>query len=236
MKVAIITPYYKESSEILARCHKSILDQTHSDTSHIFVADGFPNDIVDSFNVVHLKLPNHNDYGDTPRALGGFSAVSLGYDAICFLDADNWLEPDHVATMVKKYYDTGSQVITATRNLYRIDGSKMGVCNESDGVNFNDTNCYFLSKPAFGAIAAWVLKDKKDGIIGDRIFWNTVQRMNLTRSHCMMPTVNYTTTLAFHYEVFGETPPSDSKVIARLEGEDSSRMFSYEDFCKLRRN
>jgi hypothetical protein len=52
------------------------------------VADGFPVSEVDSWaGVVHIKIPNHADYGDTPRGVGAASAAANGFDAICFLDA-----------------------------------------------------------------------------------------------------------------------------------------------------
>jgi cellulose synthase/poly-beta-1,6-N-acetylglucosamine synthase-like glycosyltransferase len=101
MKVAVITPYYKESRAWLERCLDSVAAQSHPCT-HIVVADGHPQDWIDERPVRHLRLDRpHADYGDTPRALGGLMAANEGFDAICFLDADNWYGRHHVLSCLR---------------------------------------------------------------------------------------------------------------------------------------
>ena len=233
MKIYIITPYYKEATQTLRRCHESVLAQTYQDVVHVFVSDGSPNDEIDNWDCLHLKVPNHGDYGDTPRALGGFSAATLGADAMCFLDADNWYEPNHVKTLLDIHLRTKAQVVTATRKLHKADGTVLGICNESDGRVFNDTNCYFITKPTFTSLGAWIFKDHKDAIVGDRVYWDTIQRLKFTREHCMIPTVNYTSGFACHYQAFGLVPPDDTKVIVRFEGKDHSEMITFAEFKKV---
>ena len=90
MKVAVITPYHKVPTDWLVQCLESVRSQTYTST-HILVADGIPQDVVDTYGVQHLVLPRcHGDYGDTPRAIGSISAIGQGFDAIAWLDADNW--------------------------------------------------------------------------------------------------------------------------------------------------
>lgn len=234
MRVAVITPYYKESTAFLQRCHDSILAQTEGDVTHFMISDGFPNPIVDTWDkTVHIKLPNHADYGDTPRAIGGLSAANMGFDAITLLDADNWFEPNHIAELANLQRETGVQIVTGTRYLRRPDESIMAVCHESDGEAFNDTNCYLIMRSAFRAFSAWGFKDPRQGIIGDRIFWQTLLKMNVTRAHCSTPTVNYATTFATHYLQNKETPPPGSKVIAKFVGDPLERMLSFEEWARL---
>ena len=233
MRVAVVTPYCKESLEVLERCHKSVKAQTHSDVVHYMVADGCPNDAIDTWDVQHVKLPKpHGDYGDTPRSIG---AIAAGYeaDAICLLDADNWFEPDHVSLLHKKQQETGAAVVTATRMLRRLDGSELGICYESDGRNFNDTNCYFLTKPAMVALVLTAFKDPSEAIVGDRHIWNTVQRMNQPIAHCVIPTVNYTTTIACHYTDRKEEPPEEAKVIVKFAPDQPFKMISYAQYKEL---
>ena len=68
MRVAVVTPYWKEPIAVLERCWRSVKTQTHCDIVHYMVADGHP---VQTFekgaDVVHISLPNCNDSGDTPR-------------------------------------------------------------------------------------------------------------------------------------------------------------------------
>lgn len=100
-KVALITPYYTESVDLLRRCHESVASQTYPGVTHIMVADGHPNNVVDEWDCEHLKLPeSHRDSGATPRAVAALSAFGRGYDAVGFIDADNSVDPDHVACMV----------------------------------------------------------------------------------------------------------------------------------------
>jgi glycosyltransferase involved in cell wall biosynthesis len=234
MKVSVVTPYFKESLEVLKRCHDSVLAQTHSDTFHVMVSDGQPCPEIDKWErVVHIKVPHHGDYGDTPRAIGSLVASNQGAEAITLLDADNWFDPDHVDKLYTIAKNTGAQVVTGTRTLYRTDGTRLGVCNESDGRNFNDTNCYFMTKPTFPAFSVWGYKDPRDGIIGDRIFWSAVQRAGFSRAHCMEPTTNYVTSFACHYQAYGEVPPPGAKVIVRLQGETHSKMISFKEYEKL---
>src|ERR1700712_148350 len=213
MKVAVITPYYKEDIQTLIRCRESVIMQTHSDVFHVMVADGYPNDEINAWDVVHIKGPPHNDFGDTPRTIGAISAISKGAQALCFLDADNWLEPDHIERLLRVHEDSAADIVTATRNLRRTDGSFLGVCTESNGQYFTDTNCYFLTRPTFGMLMAWIVKEPGQSIIGDKLFWQTLVNAGFSRAHCATPTVNYTTTFAYHYQQFGERPSPDSKVI-----------------------
>jgi glycosyltransferase involved in cell wall biosynthesis len=229
MRVAVISAYYKEPGHVLRRCHQSVLAQS-GNVTHFMVADGFPSSDVDSWtNVVHIKIPNHADYGDTPRGVGAACAAANGFDAICFLDADNWYEPNHIETMRLIVEKTGAQVVTAARNIFSADGRMLGICTESNGIDFNDTNCYFLG-PAFPVCAAWLFKDARESISGDRVFWTAVQSSGYTRFHSTAPTVNYVSTLAFHYEMFGETPPGDSKMILQPTGQQHFQMISYAQF------
>jgi glycosyltransferase involved in cell wall biosynthesis len=207
MKAAIVTPYYKEDQAVLNRCIRSVREQTHKDIKHFLIADGYPQHF--DYDIEHVAIPNCGDYGDTPRAIGAAIASSQGYDVIAFLDADNWYEPDHIAEALK-YMSADKPIVTTGRNLRRLDGSFLGACPESDGVNFCDTNCYVIHQSVAGVIGNWTFKPKRYGIIGDRIFWHNLPKHFCARSP--KHTVNYTTKFAVHYQHFGEKPPRDSIV------------------------
>jgi len=216
MKVAVITPYYKEDISTLARCHKSVLAQSYKEVTHFLVADGFPKDHVEEWECEHIRIPNCGDSGDSPRVIGYAVAAARGYDAICFLDADCWLEPEHITEMVDIMKTSNCAVITCPRNLYHLDGTFMAVDTESDGRAFNDTNCYLIHRNAYMLILSWIQKPNGDGLIGDRYFWYEVCKSGVPMARAIKPTVNYTTTYAFHYEMNGLPVPEHAKVIADL--------------------
>lgn len=212
MKVAIITPYYKEPIETLLRCHNSVINQTYKNISHFLVADGFSNEEISKWNAIHFCIPNCGDYGDTPRAIGSAVACCQNYDAICFLDADCWYEPDHVESMLSTLFKTNSLIVTCPRNLYRMDGTFFYIDIESNGIYFNDTNCYLIYKNAFHLINSWLLKDKTKAVVGDRIFWNNILQSKLKVSRSEKATVNYLTNFTEHYLRMNEKPPPGSKI------------------------
>lgn len=214
LKIAVITPYYKESIEQLRKCHDSVMLQGENVT-HFFISDGIPNPVLDTWNCVHIKLPTSlNDYGDTPRGIGAAIASAQNYDGICFLDADNWYEPEHISNIRIIQQQTNASVISIARNLYlKENGQFLGKCVESDGIHFVDTSCYFFHKSAFDICRHWLFKAEGMGVIDDRIIWAEVLRKNARRSHIDIPTVNYMTDFACHYEQFGLIAPPFSRVL-----------------------
>ena len=211
IKVAVITPYFKTPLQWLRECHQSVKAQTHP-CAHIIMADGSPYEEIDSWDAQHIKLPvNLTDYGDTPRGVGSIVAVSQGFDAITYLDADNWYSPDHISSMVRLQRATGAAVVTSERNLHRLDGSLLGKCFEVDGEKFVDTNCLFLARPAFNVIPVWWMMRDKYHCIDDRIMWANIKGRKLRRAHSGNASVAYRTAFANHYRYFGEIPPAGSK-------------------------
>src|SRR5262249_19239467 len=145
LRVAVITPYYREPTEVLRHCHESVLRQTFPCT-HLMAADGHPREDVSRWAVEHIILPGpHHDCGNTARGLRALSAMNRGYDAVAFLDADNWYHPDHIESMVDLHRRTGAAVCTASRTIHRADGSLMCAGGEeSDGESHVDTSCFFI--------------------------------------------------------------------------------------------
>ncbi|MFO0588377.1 MAG: glycosyltransferase family A protein [Polyangiaceae bacterium] len=212
LRVAIVTPYCGEGADVLAQCLASVAAQTER-CAHIVVGDGAVNEVVRDFDVQHIQLPQrHRDAGDTPRAIGAMSAVAQGFDAIGFLDGDNWLSPDHVATMCDLHSDTGAQVMIAARSLHRLDGTLLRAGGEArDGVDHVDTNCLFLTSAAFRMVPVWAMMPKRLHLAGDRLVWSTIQALGYQIARAEKATVHYRTGFRVHYEECGETPPEGAK-------------------------
>lgn len=209
LRVAIITPYYKEPTNLLRSCFKSVSLQT-SPCLHVFVADGFYNTFLDQLPVDHLKLPqSHHDIGSTPRLIGAVHAMGLGYDVILFLDADNWYFPDHVSSVVDCIMSTGAAFVSTSRALYRPDDSFISLCPNTDPNHFIDTNCMAFGSAAFYLLFNWVLMPSYAHLIGDRVMLHHVLESGLPRQHLDKPTVAYRCGKAGIYRQLGLPVPPD---------------------------
>jgi glycosyltransferase involved in cell wall biosynthesis len=212
LRVAVITPYLREPLAILRYCHQSVLRQTHP-CAHFMVADGHPLDEVSRWSVKHLSLPGpHHDVGNTARGLGALSAMNQGYDAVAFLDADNWYYPDHIESMVDLHRRTGAAVCTATRNIHRQDGSLMFTDNnECNGITHVDTSCYFVTRAAFELLPIWLMMPGQLGPVGDRVFWRSIVARRIPHAHFSRSTVAFRTRYEAHYASLGEPAPPGAK-------------------------
>ena len=214
LKIAVVTPYYTESDAILRQCHDSVLAQTH-ECHHILVADGHPKTLFDaSPRTLHLALPLENaDNGNTPRAIGGLLAERYGFDAVAYLDADNWYDEDHIAKMVAGHVYSGHPLVACKRRFCDLDGQVLAITEgEEERHRHVDTSCWMLFRPAFGLLKAWLMP-KPLSPVCDRIFFHAVlnARLPITGADCR--TVNFRTRYALHYEAAGRTAPPGAKVI-----------------------
>lgn len=211
MKVAVVTPYYKESIDYLWQCHKSVVDQS-MDCTHIMVADGHPNPEVERWAVRHISLPySHGDYGDTAKSIGAVDAIGSGYDAIAFLDADNWFLNNHIESLVNCARENEADFVSSYRYHCRLDGSLLGECLNSDAVNFADTNCMFFTRNALRIAAHWFHIPPEFHAICDRVMWRFIQNAKVKVTHTGISTVCYRLTYPGVYRSFGEEPPEGCK-------------------------
>lgn len=215
MKIAVITPYHQEPYSVLERCHQSVINQDYHEITHIMVADGESHPGVDKWNKIeHIILGScHNDAGATPRALAAISAFSRDFDAVAFLDCDNTYEPNHLSHMLSIIGT--SLVATATRNICTTTGEVLYVDTiESNGVEFCDTNCLFMKRTVLPLLTNWIV-NKEYRLWSDRLFWSSVVQHKVSKIHSSVPTVNYYSKWAWHYQQAGRIPPHDSVWISK---------------------
>ena len=216
-RYAIVTPYHKEERWMLERCIRSVKTQT-TPADHFMIADGHPQDWIDGENLRHVRLDReHSDYGNTPRTLGALLAVSENYDGIGFLDADNWLEPDHIATCVAaSSRNENCDYVIARRNLCRPDGSVIDI-EERDN-SLVDTSCFFLLPGSYHAIPHFLLTPREFSPICDRVFYSALKAKKLQAETAERKTVNYHCMWKGTYLRAGETPPPDTRPEPDLDG------------------
>jgi glycosyltransferase involved in cell wall biosynthesis len=173
----------------LRRCVESVRKQDFANVRHLVVVDGpeYESDAARSLRGITpderldvLVLPTNsgrpNNYGY--RVYGAMSLL-VNEDVICFLDEDNWIDPDHVSSAVDTLQRTGAGWAYALRRVCTDEGEP--ICDDdSDSLgywpkfasmlsvweidrvekatheefpNLVDTSCYVLPQPVVRAVA-----------------------------------------------------------------------------------
>jgi glycosyltransferase involved in cell wall biosynthesis len=219
MKVAVITPYHNCPRDWIAVCVESVQSQYHP-CEHIVVCDGddsFPPALQhQELQLIHLPRA-HRDYGNTARAIGSISAFRRGFDAVAWLDADNWYKPEHIASLLEVHKNTSSAICFSKRDLYHLNGTYLGPCPETARGELIDTNCYLIVKQAKEVISAWWMMDEKYNPVGDRYFYTYLKHIGMQVAGSNKDTVCYRTAYAPHYEHFGVAVPAEAKEVTRVK-------------------
>lgn len=217
-RIAVLTPYFRESLALLERCHRSVRQQTLS-CEHIMVADGFPRAELDSWPVRHIKLPTPSrNFGDTPRRLAGEAAIEAGFDAVAYLDADNWLRPRHVESLFASHLARGTPICHSARTLHRVDGTLMPLSQRGDNSLHVDTSCLFVTAAAFDLLAVWGTWPWELSRIDDRMFWHVALARGHAHSFTGALTTCYEAAHPIFYKAIAEAPPSDARPDIDLPG------------------
>jgi glycosyltransferase involved in cell wall biosynthesis len=158
MKVAVVTPTI--GSSYLLQCLESVQNQTYDNLTHYVFLDG-EEYFKDAFQGLayastskKLKLISMEEnvgkgwYGHRVYAACSFL---VNADVICYLDEDNWLEPDHVKNIVETL-QSGSDWVYSLRKIYDKEGNY--VCEDNceslgkypvffdESVRHIDTSCF----------------------------------------------------------------------------------------------
>ena len=175
---------------------------------HIFAADGFPRDELDAWPVRHLRLPRSGDFGDTPRRIAGEAAIEAGFEAVVYLDADNWLRPRHVESLLACHLVHGAAVCHSARTLHRPDGSIMPLMLGGDNVDHVDTSCMFVASAAFDLLRIWGSWPRELSSIDDRMFWQAARSRGHRTAFTGALTTCYEASHLSFYRLLGENPPA----------------------------
>ena len=210
---AVITPYHKESIQVLWRSHLSCLQQ-HGDWTlrHVMVADGHPREEVDEWDVDHIILPmSHGDNGNTPRCVGAISAINQGYWPILLLDADNWFQPWHINTIEKlRQQHPCADVLAMGRVCALPDGSQIpGVPEEDLEHRHVDTSCYVFYPSSFRVLPIWGMMPPYLGPICDRFIKASITELGLVLAGTHDPSVVFNAHYSWAYEALSRQVPND---------------------------
>ena len=208
-KVAVITPTI--GTKHLVHNLRSVTEQTYDNVDHIVVVDGpscvsAVNRILEDTswnNKKVLKLPeNTGAEGYNGHRIYGAVSFLTSADYVIFLDEDNWIEPNHIETLVKavKGYDWAFSF----RKI--IDQEGKYVCNDdcenlglwptvlSNDEYFVDVGCYFLpTKIAVQLSPIWYRRARhpEEQPEVDRLLMHVLRQNNTKYNATRQYTLNY---------------------------------------------
>jgi glycosyltransferase involved in cell wall biosynthesis len=148
MKVAVVTPTIGAST--LDQCILSVQNQTYENLTHYIFLDG-----EEHYEKIHpilyersgkrtiktIQLQENIGKGWYGHRVYSACSFLVNADVICYLDEDNWYEPEHVQSMVDRL-NSGFDWVYSLRKIYDKEGEFLFEDNcESLGhwpVYFND--------------------------------------------------------------------------------------------------
>ena len=161
MKVAIVTPTI--GAEHLLQCLESVQNQTYENLIHYVFLDG-----EEHYNKIHpmlfkasgkrtiktISLQQNVGKGWYGHRVYAACAPLIDADVIIYLDEDNWIEPNHVESIVAKMQE-GNDWVFSLRKIYDREGNY--ICEDNceslgiypvffdDSVHHIDTSCFAVS-------------------------------------------------------------------------------------------
>lgn len=118
MKVSIVIPVYKVEL-FIARCARSLMEQTLTDVEYIFVDDASPDGSIGVLRQVlagyperssQVRILTHPENKGLPAARNTGLAVAQG-EYIFHCDSDDFVEPDMLEQLYQKATETGADIV-----------------------------------------------------------------------------------------------------------------------------
>ena len=197
LSVAVVTSTQGRST--ITKAIQSVKDQTRKATHYVFIHGAEYSDktiphLADDTVAVHLPRANGGGgYGMAPVfALAPFAITE---DIICYLDDDNWYEPDHIESVVEMIEKHDLGWAYSLRKI--VDNEGNFICDdncESLGCTPNSANQYLVDNSCYVVRTdvarrhshAWYVP-----IISDRSFQSELMRAKLPTGTTGKHSVNY---------------------------------------------
>ncbi len=157
-KVSVIIPIYN-SSHFIARCCRSLFEQTLDELQYIFVDDGSDEGCLDVINNVLIDFPNRKnqiEYITLKKNFGVGAARQFGLNRakgsyIIYCDSDDWVEPRAYESLYQKALESKADIVTCG---YFIEWEKKGRTTIVPAPKFNSNSLSFDIGPQTGSL--WI--------------------------------------------------------------------------------
>lgn len=196
----------------LRRAVESVLSQTYENVRHMIILDGpdvpIPtlSDIEGSGRVQAVRLAeNTGANGYRCFRIYGAMPFLVNTDWVCFLDDDNWFEPDHIANCIEACKAGPLDWCFTLRNIWH-EGKLIGPDHcESVGLwptwydttqRHIDTNCLFMRREMAVAVGPHWHRSRFDEkgevqVSADTVVANVLMSEEPRHALIAKPTVNY---------------------------------------------
>lgn len=197
LSVAVVTS--TQGRPTITKAIQSVKDQTRKATHYVFIHGAEYSDktiphLADDTVAVHLPRANGGGgYGMAPVfALAPFAITE---DIICYLDDDNWYEPDHIESLVEmiEKHDLGwayslRKIVDNEGNFICEDNCEsLGCIPNSHQQYLVDNSCYAVrTDVARRHSHAWYVP-----IVSDRSFQSELMRAKIRCGSTGKHSVNY---------------------------------------------
>ena len=157
MKVAVVIPTI--GAQHLEQCIDSVLNQTHKDTVIYLFKDGLdvkiPSFVNNIPNIKQIHLDENVGKGWYGHRVYAACSFLVNADIICYLDEDNFYEPEHVQNLVETI-SKGNSWAYSLRNIVDKNGEfnctddceSLGKWDSVINDKFIDVNCFMVPKMA----------------------------------------------------------------------------------------
>lgn len=179
--LSILVPVYR-TAPYIARCAESLFTQTHPDIEYIFVDDATPDDAISILLTTldrypsrrpHVRILRHPaNLGTEQSRITALRAATGTH--ILYIDSDDYIDPDMVATMYRRAIDTDADIVTCDL-----------LCHYADGTTHHIRE-YVNPDPAL-YLRDMIINDRTNGYMANKLYRATLFR-HLTYP---LPRINY---------------------------------------------
>ena len=202
--VTVITP--TTGAPYLRQAIDSVKNQTYDNIQHLVVVDGQPKGRVIAkeyphIDMIDLPYPTGTDRFNGHRIYGASVYLAKG-DLVCFLDEDNYYDPNHIESLVEVLQKPNDwafslrKIVDKDNNyICNDDCESLGKWESCIGDFFVDVGCFFLPKLlAIQLSPIWYRKAREPGVPEvDRMLTHVLRNNNLKFDTNGQYTLNYRT-------------------------------------------
>lgn len=137
--VAVIIPVYN-TGDYLARCLDSVLNQSHANLDVLVVDDGSTDNSASILRQYaskdsRVRIITQPNSGQAVARNTALSALKPETEFICFVDSDDWLADNAIASMLECLDERKADMVMGLYDKINPEGQKLYVCGEDHSDN-----------------------------------------------------------------------------------------------------